>query len=423
MKQNAVRTKKQKLLLLIPLFLIPIGIITYLIMSLSGKKDDKQTKPVIQNGFNKKLPEPNLNKREKNKLEIYLDAENDSLKRKEQEANDPNIKRFYDPGPDDSKTLIAPPSTNPEISKSLSPGKALDPNEKKVRDKLQKLYEAMNSSSLPGSANNLPATPGGFADNSSSKIQKLLETFHKTDTSTDPQTAQLNSMLDKVLDIQHPERIANREKQKNKSYRNDALAVTTKPFDNNDIQDQYTFPDASNSEPQNGFYSFTSESDTGVHESDNTAIRAVVHENQIVENNSTVKLRLLQDIYIKGLRIPHGSFVYGTCHFTDQRVRVELTSTTYNNQVFPIALAVFDGMDGLEGISMKGMASQDIAREGVSQGLRGLALSSLDPSIVAQAASASIETAKNLLSRKIKTIRVTLKAGHLILLKGPDKTH
>ena len=176
-------------------------------------------------------------------------------------------------------------------------------------------------------------------------------------------------------------------------------------------------------EPQNGFYSFSAESETVTQEDDNMAVRAVVHENQIVENNSTVKLRLLQDIYINGLCIPHGSFVYGTCHFTEQRVKVELTSTTYKNQVFPIALAVFDGMDGLEGISMKGMASEDVARNGASQGLQSLAFSSLDPSIAAQAASASIETAKNLLSRKIKTIRVTLKAGHIILLKGPEKTH
>ncbi len=44
-------------------------------------------------------------------------------------------------------------------------------------------------------------------------------------------------------------------------------------------------------------------------------------------------------------------------------------------------------------------------------------LATLDPSIGAQAAGAGIQAAKTLLSRKVKLVKVTVKAGYKVLLK------
>jgi hypothetical protein len=49
--------------------------------------------------------------------------------------------------------------------------------------------------------------------------------------------------------------------------------------------------------------------------------------------------------------------------------------------------------------------------------VQGVDITTLNPSIGAQAANAGIEAAKTLLTRKAKLIRVTVKAGYQVLLR------
>lgn len=144
---------------------------------------------------------------------------------------------------------------------------------------------------------------------------------------------------------------------------------------------------------------------------------AVVHSTQTIVSGAIVKLRLLQDIYIRGQRIPANSFIYGPATITGERITVQLTNVAYAEKIFPIALKVYDAADGLEGIYVPGMITRDIVKENMSQGVSGLTLGTLDPSLGAQAASAGIETARNLLSRKIRLVKATLKEGHLVILR------
>jgi hypothetical protein len=53
--------------------------------------------------------------------------------------------------------------------------------------------------------------------------------------------------------------------------------------------------------------------------------------------------------------------------------------------------------------------------------MQSVQMTSLDPSLKAQAAAATIETAKTLFSRKMKLINVTLKAGESILLRDTNQ--
>jgi hypothetical protein len=80
-------------------------------------------------------------------------------------------------------------------------------------------------------------------------------------------------------------------------------------------------------------------------------------------------------------------------------------------------------MDGLEGIFVPGAVTRDVTKEGISQGISGMGITSLDPSLGAQAAAAGIETAKSLLSKKVKAIIVTVRAGHRVLLQPAHAGH
>ncbi|MEO6730039.1 MAG: conjugative transposon protein TraM [Ferruginibacter sp.] len=87
-----------------------------------------------------------------------------------------------------------------------------------------------------------------------------------------------------------------------------------------------------------------------------------------------------------------------------------------NNSLFPVKLEVFD-MDGLPGIYIPGAISRDVAKQSTDNSLQLLELTSMDPSFKAQAAATGINAAKSLLSKKVKQVKVLVKAGYKVLLR------
>ena len=97
-------------------------------------------------------------------------------------------------------------------------------------------------------------------------------------------------------------------------------------------------------------------------------------------------------------------------------MKVEIKTIRYKQSLFPVKLSVFD-LDGLEGIYIPGAISRDVAKQSADNSLQLMELSSMDPSLKAQAAAGGISAVKSLLSKKVKIIKVQVKAGYKILLK------
>ena len=74
-------------------------------------------------------------------------------------------------------------------------------------------------------------------------------------------------------------------------------------------------------------------------------------------------------------------------------------------------------MDGLDGIYIPGAITRDVAKQSADRAVQGIGFTALDPSIKVQAASAGIEAAKTLFSKKAKLIKVMVKAGYQVLLR------
>ncbi len=108
--------------------------------------------------------------------------------------------------------------------------------------------------------------------------------------------------------------------------------------------------------------------------------------------------------------------MYGTASLNGERLTIAINSIRYQNALLPMALSVYD-MDGMAGIYVPGAIKRDVAKQSTDNALQSIALNSLDPSIGAQAATAEIQTAKTLISNKVKLARVTVKAGYHVLLK------
>ncbi|MGI4735029.1 MAG: conjugative transposon protein TraM [Janthinobacterium lividum] len=147
------------------------------------------------------------------------------------------------------------------------------------------------------------------------------------------------------------------------------------------------------------------------------SVPAVIHNDQVVEAGSTVKLRLLQDVQLEGHLIPRNSFLYGTCSMAGNRLTIAATSVQYQGNLLPVSLKAFD-IDGNEGLNIPGSIDRDALKQGAAQGVSSADMLSMSPSLGAQAAGIAIQTGKALTGRKIKTVKIHLKANYQLLLKS-----
>jgi conjugative transposon TraM protein len=243
------------------------------------------------------------------------------------------------------------------------------------------------------------------------RLEHLLTAFQNRDTVTNPQLQQVSQVLDKILTIQHGEKkpgiAADSIPDK------PALAVSNQP-----TQPEPDFP-AQAVVPANGFFGANDDPDSGLPAQ--PPLLAVVHGDQAVVTGAKVKLRLLQDIFVGGERIPANSFIYGPASISGDRVLIQLSSVSVKGRLLPVSLKVYDATDGLEGLYVPGLISRDVLKENMSQSVSGVNIGSLDPSLGAQAAAAGIETARNLLSRKIRLVKATLKEGHIVILRSMNQ--
>jgi conjugative transposon TraM protein len=187
---------------------------------------------------------------------------------------------------------------------------------------------------------------------------------------------------------------------------------------NNPPNDPETFGSENEEEIQNlkinRFYDL---SDNAIIQNDlDNAIEAVIPETQTLVSGSTIKLRLLNDVKINGHLIEKNQFVYGTTSLNNERLKIQFSSIRFGNNILPVSLEAFD-LDGLAGIYIPGSINRDVAKQSTDQAIGSIGINSLDPSIGAQAAGAGIQAAKTLLSRKVKLLKVTVKAGYRVLLK------
>jgi conjugative transposon TraM protein len=365
------------------------------------------------------LPAANLKEPERNKLEIYMQAQEDSAKRKEEMDKDPYEKRLFDPGPGGNPTgnLI------PKHAVTAIPGPAfgsVDANEKKVNDRLAMLYSAINRNTEENKA--LPKepsieTPPVSGHQSTQELEKLLAPIQTDDSTDDSEMKRIKEVLDEVLEIQHPDRIAKETQGKDAGRKTAPIAVMTSPGLSNilpEITDSSDFPIGEL--VQNNFYDLNDE--TAASEvRDSSTILAVVHGDQFIHDGGKVRLRLLQDIYIRNMRIPKDNFIYGICGIGNERVNIRIDNITMNNTIFPIHLVAF-GSDGMEGIDVPEAVGQQAGKEGLNQALQNIELFNTDPSIGTQAAAASVQTLKSLMSKKVRQVSATLKSGQTVLLKN-----
>jgi conjugative transposon TraM protein len=412
-------SKKQKVVFLaaIPLAVGIIVALLYGARSVGKSMANGKINDSLKTAFNRQLPSANLPDAGKNKLEIYMQAQKDSLAKLQMEAKDPYVKDLFQP---------IRPETNPYADRML-PDDAIanghstnsrDVNERKVNQRLEQLYSLIKAPEPSKVSNNVPAgATSEYPDQNKRTIEQLQKTMAKireSDTTEDAQMEKYNTMLDKLLALQYPDKYAKASGTIAVDCSKPVSLLRTMP--GIATLNGITLVSAPTDGYQNSFYGLSESPDTT--RGKDAAIRAVVHQTQTLHEGSTIKLRLLQPVYIGEREIPKDQFIYGRCTVSDERLLIKLDKLIYADDVYPIALTVYDGADGQEGLSVPGAITRDASKQQADRLIQSMGINSIDPSLGAQVASAGLETARTLLSKKVKNIQVTAKAGDVLLLKS-----
>ncbi len=411
MKQNRnelteEQKKKRTFLLLLPAFIIPF--LTLLLWSV-GILGSNVAIASTTGGLNAQLPDAQLKENKAwNKLSFYEQADKDSLRFQDEVKSDPSLQAHRD-----SSGSIGAFSYKP------LPDNYQDPNEVRVNQKLAQLNAALNNNPNENQYQKNDQTsqdqnPAVKAEDVN-RLEQMLQAVNQPDSEKDPETEQLNGMMDKILDIQHPDRVKERIQQASVANKKAAYPVMVHSAESFVSLLENNKQKRASIKSKNAFYSLSNDTAT-LEQADNT-FSATVYETQTVTDGSLLKLLIKNDIYVNGILIPQGNFVYALVSFATQRLNLAVSSIRYQNKILPVELVVYDG-DGLPGIHISNIQKSDIAKQSGSEAISNLDMGSLDPSIGAQAATAGIAATKALLNKKVKAIKVSIPAGYKILLKS-----
>jgi conjugative transposon TraM protein len=410
MKPNTQQfLQKRKFVMVLPLLVTPF--LTMIFWALGGGQGTATYGMEEKNaGLNLELPNAHFEKDENSwdKLSLYQKAQRDSIKYNEAKRNDPYFR--LPPLKESQDTTKKPGGVNTSLGKKEH---SIDENEKRVNDKLAELYKNLNPPEhkrKPRYESDAPPKLDEAFNNDVEKLEAMMEMM-QSNGAEDEEMQEIQSVLDKILDIQHPDRVKNRLEEKSRDQAKTSFKVSQGSDQSIGLMGS-SWDSTSALIPQNQFYGLNELSNI---DSAPKAIEAEVYDAQTLVSGSVVKLRLINDVYVNGVLIPKNQFIYGTCSLNGERLSVKVTSIRFTTAVYPVSLSVFD-MDGLEGIYVPGAIARDVTKQSSNQALQDIQLNSLDPSLGIQAASAGIETVKNLVSKKTKLIKVSVKAGYKVLL-------
>ena len=161
-----------------------------------------------------------------------------------------------------------------------------------------------------------------------------------------------------------------------------------------------------------------------VSQTDRNTISDCVHNNQTVMDGQTVRFRLLEPMSVSGREIPRNALVVGTAKLQGERLSIIISSLGYRGSIIPVELSVYD-TDGQAGIFIPGSMERNAAKEiaanmGTSVGSSVNISTDAGAQLAADLGKGLIQGTSQYFSKKMRTVKVHLKAGYKVLLYQSD---
>lgn len=169
--------------------------------------------------------------------------------------------------------------------------------------------------------------------------------------------------------------------------------------------------------PRNlGFHSLTTATSSSIR----NTLKVVVDRTTTLQEGDYVALRLMETARIKDLRIPRQSKLIAQAKIEGNRMHLLIKSIEVDGHIAPVKLSAYD-TDGQEGIYIPGSENVSALKEmganiGGSMGTSFTFASSAKDQIISEAARGVMQGASQLLQKKLRTIKVTLKGGYRLFL-------
>ena len=153
---------------------------------------------------------------------------------------------------------------------------------------------------------------------------------------------------------------------------------------------------------------------------DKNSIRASVYQTITISNGKEVQLRLQEPMQAGNMLIPANTILTGSAKIGGERLHITITSIQYADNVIPVEMEVYD-MDGMQGIfvpnSDEVTAMKEIAANmGTSMGSSITITDDAGSQLAADLGRSLIQGTSQFFSKKMREVKVTLKAGYKVLL-------
>ena len=153
-------------------------------------------------------------------------------------------------------------------------------------------------------------------------------------------------------------------------------------------------------------------------------IAAVVAGNQSVVDGESVKLRTAEPMWVGNRLIPRNTTVVGSARVQGERLEIEISSIECEGSIYDVELQVYDS-DGQEGINIPQSMESDALHEiGANMGSTMGSSINISTNTGAQIASdvgrGLINGVSQYLTKKLRTVKVHLKAGYRVMLHQPE---
>lgn len=162
----------------------------------------------------------------------------------------------------------------------------------------------------------------------------------------------------------------------------------------------------------------------GKHQNFKNTIRACVASDQSVMDGQSVKLRTLEPMWVGNSLLPKNTQIIGKARLQGERLEIAIESIEALGCIMEVELSVYDS-DGQEGINIPNSLESDALKE-IGANMGSTVGSSINIStdvgaqLVSDVGKGLLNGVSQYLTKKIREVKVHLKAGHKVMLHQPE---
>ncbi len=160
-------------------------------------------------------------------------------------------------------------------------------------------------------------------------------------------------------------------------------------------------------------------------EEERNGIRATVYRTVTITDGGLVSLRLSEAMTAGGVLIPAGTVVAGAARIAGEKLNITVSAVQVSGAVIPVELSVYD-LNGNEGIFVPGSEEINAAKEiaanmGSGMGSSITITDDAGSQLLSDLGRSAMQGVSSYVSKKMRTVKVTLKADYAVLLLPPQK--